>query len=107
MATFFDYDNDGDLDMYLVVNEILETVNPSVFKPKITDGFFPKYRKTLPQRYGSIHQRHPVFTNVTHEAGVTIEGYGHGVTVADINKDGWKDIFVTNDFISNDMLVYQ
>ena len=38
------------------------------------------------------------------QAGITIEGYGHAVTIADINKDGWKDIYVTNDFISNDLL---
>jgi hypothetical protein len=34
-----------------------------------------------------------------------LEGYGHGVNIADINKDGWKDIFVTkNDFNGNDLL---
>jgi hypothetical protein len=53
----------------------------------------------LGQRPGS-----PVFTNVTKQAGVTIEGYGHGVNICDINRDGWKDIFVTNDFNSNDLL---
>jgi hypothetical protein len=42
--------------------------------------------------------------NVTKQAGVTIEGYGHATTIADFNKDGWKDIFVTNDFNSNDLL---
>jgi len=103
MANFFDYDNDGDLDVYLVVNEILPEVNPSVFKPKITDGTFPStgrlYRNDQNNRL-----KHPVFTDVTKEAGVTIEGYGHAATVADINKDGWKDIFVTNDFIANDLL---
>jgi len=103
MATFFDYDNDGDLDVYIVVNEILPSVNPSVFKPKITDGSFPStgrlYRNDMDS---SLH--HPVFTDVTKQAGVTIEGYGHGATIADINKDGWKDIFVTNDFIANDLL---
>lgn len=103
MAAFFDYDNDGDLDMYLAVNEILPNINPSVFKPKITDGSFPStgrlYRNTMDTAAG-----HPVFTNVTKEARLTLEGYAHGVTIADINKDGWKDIFVTNDFISNDLL---
>ena len=48
--------------------------------------------------------KHPVFHDVTKQAGLTIEGYGHGATIADFNKDGWKDIFVTNDFISNDLL---
>jgi hypothetical protein len=103
MAAFFDYDNDGDLDLYLSVNEILPNINPSVFKPKITDGSFPStgrlYRNTMDSILG-----HPLFTNVTAEAGLTIEGYAHGATIADINKDGWKDIFVTNDFIANDLL---
>ena len=48
--------------------------------------------------------RHAVFTDVTKQAGLTIEGYGHAATVAEINNDGWKDIFVTNDFIANDLL---
>jgi hypothetical protein len=103
MAAFFDYDNDGDLDMYLAVNEIPVSVNPSIFRPKITDGSFPStgrlYRNTW-----NDNVKHPVFTNVTEQAGLTIEGFGHGVTIADINKDGWKDILVTNDFISNDLL---
>jgi len=103
MATFFDYDNDGDLDMYLVVNEIPGAVNPSVFRPKITDGSFPSTGR-LYRNDWSNGLKHPVFTNVTKQAGLTIEGYGHGATVADFNKDGWKDILVTNDFISNDLL---
>lgn len=103
MANFFDYDNDGDLDMYLVVNQILPNVNPAMFKPKITDGSFPStgrlYRNDM-----NASLNHPFFTNVTKEAGLTIEGYGHAATIADINKDGWKDIFVTNDFLSSDLL---
>lgn len=103
MASFFDYDNDGDLDVYLVVNEILPRVDPSTFKPKVTDGSFPSTGR-LYRNDPDPALKHPVFTNVTREAGVTIEGYGHGVNVTDINRDGWKDIFVTNDFIANDLL---
>ena len=103
MANFFDYDNDGDLDMYLVVNEILPNVNPSMFKVKITDGSFPSTGR-LYRNDRNASLQHPVFTDVTKEAGLTIEGYGHSATIADINKDGWKDIFVTNDFIANDLL---
>jgi len=103
MANFFDYDNDSDLDVYIVVNEILPEVNPSVFKPKITDGSFPSTGRLYRNDMDSL-LKHPVFTDVTASAGVTIEGYGHGATIADINKDGWKDIFVTNDFIANDLL---
>ncbi len=103
MASFFDYDNDGDLDMYLVVNQILPNINPSIFKPKITDGSFSSTGRLYRNEMDSL-LKHPVFVNVTKQAGLTIEGYGHGVNVADINRDGWKDIFVTNDFIANDLL---
>ena len=103
MAAFFDYDNDSDLDMYLVVNEILKEDIPSVFRPKIKDGSHPSTGR-LYRNNGRGAIDGPQFTNVTAEAGLTIEGYGHGVNIADINKDGWKDIFVTNDFNSNDLL---
>jgi hypothetical protein len=103
MAAFFDYDNDGDLDMYLVVNQILINLNPSVFKEKVLDGSFPSTGR-LYQNNMDAAKGHPVFTDVTKQAGVTAEGYGHGVTIADINKDGWKDFFVTNDFVANDLL---
>ncbi|MBL7700131.1 MAG: VCBS repeat-containing protein [Chitinophagaceae bacterium] len=103
MASFFDYDNDGDLDVYITVNEILIEDNPSAYRDKITDGTHPStgrlYRNDWNAQLG-----HAFYTNVSKEAGVTIEGYGHGATIADFNRDGWKDIFVTNDFLSNDIL---
>jgi hypothetical protein len=103
MAAFFDYDNDGDQDMYLAVNEIRNSDNPSVFRPKVTDGSHFSTGRLYRNDYNG-QLSHPVFTNVTKEAGVTIEGYAHAVSIADFNKDGWKDIFVTNDFLSNDLL---
>jgi hypothetical protein len=103
MAAFFDYDNDGDLDMYLTVNEIPKGYNPSAYRPRITDGSFPStgrlYRNDWNQSLG-----HPVFHDVSRQAGITIEGLGHAATIADINGDGWKDIYVTNDFIGDDIL---
>ena len=103
MAAFFDYDNDGDLDMYLVVNQIIKEINPATFHQKITDGSFPSTGRLYRNDWNDS-LKHPVFTNVTKQAGLTIEGYGHGVNIADFNRDGWKDIFVTNDFITNDLL---
>ncbi|HVU95755.1 MAG TPA: VCBS repeat-containing protein [Puia sp.] len=103
MASFFDYDNDGDLDMYLTVNEIPKGSNPNNFRPQIRDGSFPStghlYRNDRSDSLG-----HPVFHDVSRQAGVTIEGLGHAATIADINGDGWKDIYVSNDFIGDDIL---
>lgn len=103
MAAFFDYDNDGDVDMYLVVNQIIKGDNPAVFRPKLTNGQYPSTGRLYRNDWNAA-LKHPIFTNATKEAGVTIEGFGHGVNIADFNKDGWKDIFVTNDFNSNDLL---
>jgi hypothetical protein len=103
MAAFFDYDNDGDLDVYLTVNEIVKGDNPSIYRKKIIDGSYPSTGKLFRNDFDA-KLNHPVFTDVTKKAGLTIEGFGHGVNIADINKDGWKDIFVTNDFNGNDLL---
>jgi len=102
MAAFFDYDNDGDLDVYLLVNE-LDQNYPNQFRPVKKDGsnantdrlYRNDFSKTL---------NHPVFTNVSTEAGITWEGHGLGLNIVDINNDGWKDIYVGNDYISSNHL---
>ena len=103
MAAFFDYDNDGDLDVFIAVNIIPKDVNPGVFRPIIKDGSFPStgrlYRNDWNARLG-----HPVYTDVSRQAGIVQEGYSHGVTIADLNLDGWEDIYVSNDFISENIL---
>ena len=53
----------------------------------------------------SAHAGHPVFKDVTLQAGIKEDGYGLGVSVSDFNKDGWPDIYVANDFITNDELL--
>src|SRR6185369_12794528 len=67
------------------------------------DGTFPSTGRLYRNDWNDS-LKHGVYTNVTKEAGVTIEGYGHGVSISDFNKDGWKDIFVSNDFNSSDLL---
>ena len=104
MAAFFDYDNDGDLDMYLVVNEIVNSSLPNVFHNLARDGSFPSSGKLFRNDWNAS-LKHPVFTDVSKSAGVAIEGYGHSVNVCDINKDGWKDLYVTNDYLPNDLLL--
>lgn len=100
-AAFFDYDNDGDLDLYLLTDRIDEY--PNVYRAKANDGSSLNtdrlYRNDPDPKRG-----HPVFTNVSKQAGIVHDGYGLGVNIADINRDGWKDIYVTNDYLSNDLL---
>jgi len=103
MAAFFDFDNDGDLDMYLVVNEIVNSSIPNYFHKLTTDGSFPSSGRLYRNDWNDS-LKHPVFTDVTKHAGIGTEGYGHGVNIADINGDGWKDIYVTNDYLPNDLL---
>ncbi|MEO6289876.1 MAG: VCBS repeat-containing protein [Ginsengibacter sp.] len=103
MAYFFDYDNDGDLDVYLVVNEHLPLDNPSKFRPVITDGSHPSTDRLFRNDWNDS-LGHPYFENVSAAAGITLEGYGHAAIITDINLDGWKDIYVTNDFLSNNIL---
>jgi hypothetical protein len=102
-AVFFDYDNDGDLDVYIVNNEIIKGDFPNRFRPAMKDGSHPNTDK-LYRNDWNASLKHAVFTNVSKEAGIMIDGYGHAATVADINNDGWKDIYVTNDYLSNDLL---
>ncbi len=103
MASFFDYDNDGDLDMYLTVNEAQSTDNTSTFRPIVKDGSQKSTGRLYRNDWDPV-LKHPVFHNVSKQAGILLEGYGHGTTTVDINRDGWKDIYVTNDFLTNNIL---
>ncbi|HTD98992.1 MAG TPA: VCBS repeat-containing protein [Mucilaginibacter sp.] len=103
MAEFFDYDNDGDLDMYLTVNEAGPFDNTSLFKPVLKDGSAHSTGRLYRNDWDPI-LKHPVFHDVSKQAGILIEGYGHATTIVDINRDGWKDIYVTNDFIPDNIL---
>ena len=102
-ADFFDYDNDGDLDVYLVVNEISKKISPYLFHPVLKNGSNPSTGKLFRNDWDSV-LNHPVFTDVSKEAGIQTEGYSHSAIITDINNDGWKDIFVGNDFLTNDLL---
>lgn len=102
-AAFFDYDNDGDLDVYILTNAVNTKVFPDNFRPVLKDGLNPSTGR-LYRNDWSESLKHPVYTEVSKQAGIQTEGYGHSVNISDINNDGWKDIYVTNDFISNDLL---
>ena len=102
-AAFFDYDNDGDLDVYIVVNEINKRISPYSFHPVLKDGSNPSTGKLFRNDWNDS-LKHPVFRDVSTEAGIRTEGYGNAASITDINKDGWKDIYVSNDYFSNDLL---
>jgi hypothetical protein len=104
MAYFFDYDNDGDLDMYLAVNEAANGYNTSVFSRRSESTSTGQNRGRLFRNDMDPVSRHGVFHDVSDEAGITYNGYGHAASVCDINNDGWKDIYVSDDFLSNNIL---
>ncbi len=101
-AAFFDYDRDGDLDMYLLNHSIK---NPAVFAESSTRdkkdelGGDRLFQSQLAQ--GSNE-----FTDVTSQAGIysSALGFGLGLAISDLNNDGWPDIYVSNDFTENDYL---
>lgn len=101
-AVFVDYDLDGDLDVYLVTN-VMEKIGPNIIHEKITDGSAQSTDR-LYRNNGPNAQKQITFTNVSKEAGIMLEGYGLGVSVVDINQDNWPDIYVSNDYLSNDHL---
>jgi hypothetical protein len=102
MAAFFDYDNDGRLDMYLTVNEANEHYYPNVFGSR--DKGPVKSIGKLYHNEWNEKLKHPVFRDVSVKAGIKYEGFGHAATIVDINRDGWKDIYVSNDFLSSNLL---
>ncbi|HWB24881.1 MAG TPA: VCBS repeat-containing protein [Chitinophagaceae bacterium] len=103
-AVFFDYDNDGDLDMFLLVaGKIQGNKSPNMFENSGADTSSSNTSRLYQNKWDSS-KGHPYFKNVSRAAGINQAGYGLGVNICDINKDGWKDIFVSNDYLSNDQL---
>ncbi len=102
-AAFFDYDKDGDLDMYLL-NHRLYSHTANNLQPKDTSGISPAQDKLYKNEGVAKGQTHPVFTDVTSSAGIKEDGYGLGVVIADVNNDNWPDVYVANDYIANDLL---
>ncbi len=97
MSAFFDYDHDNDLDLFILVNEKLNN-QPTNYRDKIKDGSSPNNDKLYRNKGDGT------FEDVTLEAGILEEGFGLGLTINDFNNDGWPDIYVSNDYLSNDIL---
>jgi hypothetical protein len=93
-VALFDYDNDGDLDVFLVQSDLVDKskrLTDALFPPP--PGWKPGYRlfrnELLPS--GKLQ-----FTDVTGQAGVGQIGYGMGAAVGDYDNDGYQDLYVTN-----------
>jgi len=98
-ASFFDMDNDGDLDMFLV-NHADMFYNPYFNTDKLRTTRHPKFGNRLYRNDGGH------FTDVSEQAHINGSGlnFGLSVAVSDINNDGWADIYVTNDYDERDFL---
>lgn len=102
-AVFFDYDQDGDLDLYLLNHSIKK---PEVFSHADTK-FTSQDEKGGDKLFRSrVAQGEESMEEVTLEAGILSSslGFGLGVGIADVNQDGWLDIYVSNDFTEDDYL---
>ncbi len=97
-AVFFDYDRDGDLDLFVINhnNKSFRNFDASFVKQMVDpDAGDRLYRNDQ-----------NVFKDVTTQAGIISNplGYGLGVSVSDLNNDGWPDLYVTNDYVEEDYL---
>lgn len=103
-AVFFDYDKDGRLDMYLSNYMLNASYSANYLFPKNSSGHSPANDRLYRNAGDNNNLHHPVFTDVSMQAGIKEDGYGLGVSICDFNMDGWPDIYVCNDFVSNDNL---
>jgi hypothetical protein len=97
-AVFFDYDGDGDLDMFLLNHNV----------KKIDNMEFARYKNLTDELASNKLFRNDGghFTEVSKQAGIVQNPltFGLGVAIADVNNDGWPDIYVTNDYNEPDYL---
>ncbi len=100
-SVFLDYDGDGCLDLFLLNN------SPRDFSRGEDSRHPAGIRGETPDSHNQLYRNncHGTFTNVSTGAGILREaGYGLGAVVADLNRDGWPDIYVSNDGSPNDVL---
>ncbi len=101
-SVFFDYDNDGDLDVYIVHNSNRAFFNRNM---AVMKDFWPEYLADVLLRNDTVEGvGHPVFTNVSEELNIINKGLGLGVGITDFNNDNLIDIYISNDFITEDHL---
>lgn len=97
-AAFFDYDIDGDLDMYLLNHSVHRTSNYG--KSELREKFDDQYGDRF------YENDNGTFRIKTQEAGIYASriGYGLGIAISDLDQNGYPDIYIGNDFHENDYL---
>ncbi|GAB4009001.1 VCBS repeat-containing protein [Spirosoma migulaei] len=100
-AAFFDYDRDGDLDMYLLNNSFMPV-------GKLAYANLRAQRDSLGghKLFRNDQEKGKHFVDVSEEAGIygSLIGFGLGITIGDVNDDNWLDIYISNDFYERDYL---
>jgi hypothetical protein len=98
-ATFFDFDKDGDLDMYLLNNALRSSSGIGQSGDQRNNRDSEGGNKLFRNDNGQ-------FKDVSEEMGIygSSIGFGLGVSIGDINRDGWPDVYVSNDFFEKDYL---
>lgn len=97
-ASFFDYDQDGDLDLFVITNQAAYEHSVNSIQPRKLKG------EGISTDILYRNNGNQTFTDVSKQAGVMVEGYSLGLAISDINNDQWPDIYISNDFIGNDIL---
>lgn len=108
-AAFFDYDRDGDLDMYLLNNSFTPIDKLGYQNLRLvrdSQGGDRLYRNDSPINSDKSKVETPVFTDISEQAGIygSLIGFGLGITIGDVNNDNWPDIYISNDFYERDYL---
>lgn len=107
-AAFFDYDHDGDLDCYLLNHAVhtsrsYDRVTARNLRHNESGDYL--YENQLVTKAGKAPAGKTArFVNVSEKAGIygAAMGYGLGISVADLNNDGWEDLYISNDFHEDD-----
>ena len=97
-STFFDYDKDGDLDLYVANYPVTPFDAP-------TSYYYYKMNNTLDEETDNLYRNDGgSFTNVTDEAGIRTYSLTLSATIGDLNNDSYPDIYISNDFSSPDFM---
>ncbi len=98
-VALFDFDNDGDLDVYLVQGSALQPSAPGPEGSQFSDRLFRNDLAIAPDGTRTLR-----FTDVTAASGISTPGYGMGVAAGDVNNDGWVDLYLTKFDAPNQLL---